>query len=66
MPKLFKEFTQLESVYTRRYEHRTRARADKLVELHGGKIWVESEFGKRSKFTFAIPVKQGKKVNSET
>ena len=31
----------------------------KLVELHGEEISVESEFGKGSKFSFVIPVKQG-------
>jgi signal transduction histidine kinase len=29
--------------------------ARRLVELHGGRIWVESEIGKGARFSFTLP-----------
>jgi signal transduction histidine kinase len=31
----------------------------KFIELHGGRIWVTSQVGTGSTFTFALPVRRG-------
>jgi signal transduction histidine kinase len=59
LPKLFGEFTQLhQSVLTKEYEGTGLGLAltKRLVELHGGSIRVESEYGKGSRFYFTLPV----------
>jgi signal transduction histidine kinase len=58
LDKLFQPFTQLESAYTKRYEGTGLGLAltQRLVELQGGRIWVESTFGEGSCFAVEIPV----------
>jgi signal transduction histidine kinase len=59
--KLFKPFEQVDTRLTRKYKGTGLGLSlcKQLVELHGGRIWVESEAGKGSKFIFVIPVRPG-------
>jgi len=60
LDKLFQPFSQLESTYTKNYRDTGLGLAltKKFVELHSGIIWVESEFGRGSTFTFVVPIKR--------
>jgi len=58
IPRLFHKFEQLDSGISRKYEGTGLGLAitKQLVELHGGKIWVESRYGEGSTFLFTIPI----------
>ncbi len=58
--KIFDEFYQAEGNYTGKREGTGLGLAltKKFVELHGGQIWVKSEVGRGSTFTFSLPIKE--------
>ncbi len=60
LDRIFDSFTQVDGSITRRYEGTGLGTAisKKLVELMGGEMWVESEEGRGSVFSFTIPFKR--------
>ncbi|MBE0429090.1 MAG: response regulator [Thermoleophilia bacterium] len=67
--KIFSMFEQLDGADSRRYGGMGvgLALSRKLVESHGGRLWVESEPGKGSTFSFSLPLAEsGHQAGTET
>jgi signal transduction histidine kinase/CheY-like chemotaxis protein len=58
VPRLFAEFQQVDGGMRRRHEGAGLGLAisRQFIELHSGRIWAESDLGKGSTFSFALPV----------
>ncbi len=62
MDKLFRPFQRLATTLTDNIPGTGLGLnfSKKIVELHGGRMWVESELGKGSKFIFFMPIRTSK------
>ncbi len=68
MGQVFEEFTQIDASTTRKVGGTGLGLpiSRRFIEMHQGRIWVESTPGKGSTFSFCIPIKPPDKQDSET
>jgi signal transduction histidine kinase len=67
LKQIFEPFYQADNLMTR--ERRGTGLGltlvKEIVEMHGGQIWVENEYGKGSNFIFTLPLVAGERTSAE-
>jgi signal transduction histidine kinase len=66
MERIFVEFSQVDASHARRHEGTGLglALSKRLVEAHGGRIWLESTFGTGSVFHVLLPLQPPNNKNN--
>jgi signal transduction histidine kinase/CheY-like chemotaxis protein len=63
LARAFEPFTQLDDDQVREGSGMGLAVSKRFVELHGGKMWIESEPGEGTTIGFTLPIPQGESVS---
>jgi len=66
--KLFHEFQQVDNSITRKKGGTGLGLAisKRIIEMHGGRIWIDSTIGQGSTFSFTVPVRVERQVEAAT
>ena len=64
--KLFQEFQQADNTITRKKGGTGLGLAisKRIIEMHGGRIWIDSTIGQGSTFSFTVPVRVERQVET--